>query len=116
MELKPCPFCGGKANFLSYMIDGVISEKDLYEEHFDAYIGCSECSCQYVRGGDDAVKLSNGWNTRKPDDLAAEKRRLAERLFFALLEKRGNGSNDLRSIEALIERSKRAAEHFFGGE
>lgn len=49
-ELKPCPFCGGKAEIYNYE-----ASRDIYDSHTLGYVdteyftlygvGCTECSC-----------------------------------------------------------------------
>ena len=54
-ELKPCPFCGGKADIMQYW-------KDFKTNRY--IVKCIKCGAQT----DDGVKehISILWNTRKP--------------------------------------------------
>lgn len=66
MELKPCPFCGGKADFY-----GGLNPHNNEEEW---YIGCVKCDCDTAAY---ATKLeaAEKWNYRVPDafDLCTER-------------------------------------------
>ncbi len=53
-ELKPCPFCGGKAG--------------QYPEDFGPFVMCSEASCACNTGNcGDAESAVKKWNTRALD-------------------------------------------------
>jgi hypothetical protein len=60
MELKPCPFCGGK---------------NVCERADDGYVSCADCHAY----GPDAQNAIKGWNTRPTADLG-EDGELVERL------------------------------------
>ena len=67
-ELKPCPFCGGKAHYY-------------YQRENDSIV-CEECGARlmYLDFGEDAQKeLFKQWNTRPIEDsLRAKNKRLRE--------------------------------------
>ena len=54
-ELKPCPFCGGRALFAS----------DLLGEH---YIVCSTCTCAGP-GRESLEEATEAWNRRAKDGV-----------------------------------------------
>lgn len=43
VELKPCPFCGGDADF--YVVNECHGHGDYIDEY---YVGCNRCGCQSV--------------------------------------------------------------------
>jgi Lar family restriction alleviation protein len=54
-ELKPCPFCGGKA--------------ETYDYYFNEwYIGCVECSCD-LGVFDTKEEAIEAWNKRVPPTI-----------------------------------------------
>lgn len=60
IELKPCPFCGGKA--------------EIYQENGTVSIGCSQCQCgtAYMSGASTTEKkieiATRDWNRRADND------------------------------------------------
>lgn len=68
IDLKPCPFCGGKA----YIVDG---GKD-----YSFFAGCSNC-CSYTEFFKTKDEALAAWNTRPVEDAqASEIKRLRESL------------------------------------
>lgn len=70
-ELKPCPFCGGKADTYDYE-----AEHDIYDpitlgyvdtEHYTKYgVACFDCECMIAEKS--SIKEAvNIWNTRAKD-------------------------------------------------
>lgn len=61
MELKPCPFCGGKARFIEIPEQGRVFESYLYD------IGCKTEGCFLESGADWVVEkefVAKMWNER----------------------------------------------------
>ena len=56
-ELKPCPFCGGKAEIVDFVLEHEYENKLLY------YVRCSECTVETDSDEDISVAKSI-WNTR----------------------------------------------------
>ena len=52
-ELKPCPFCGGKAFFVKFI-----------PRYDDAYVRCERCEIEGERFANDNEKAIAAWNTR----------------------------------------------------
>lgn len=76
IDLKPCPFCGGKADFNN---DG---------ERWDQVI-CGGCGCRGTEYPNDRVKAAWAWNRRVvPDEPqgAGMSRDDAQSLVFDLLD------------------------------
>ena len=66
-ELKPCPFCGGKANLVYYEDDSSIAFVDCEEELESvspAFIHCYECDMDYFPDSDIAKDVMRAWNRR----------------------------------------------------
>ena len=72
MELKPCPFCGGSAQIISFPKNSGFPQ---YEAGTPAMVGCPRCGAritilEHHEGAlDIAVKA---WNTRKDGEDAGE--------------------------------------------
>ena len=58
VELKPCPFCGGKAEMLDYKYEN----KDVNE----FIVSCSECGASVGEWRKTEEEAIINWNTRKP--------------------------------------------------
>lgn len=117
MDLKPCPFCGGEADLVEWDSK---EPTDLTDETYSEDRGdniCVHCPDCGAEGGNarSPSEYVNKWNTRKPEDLAAEKRRFAERLFFYLLAKVEKEQINKLNIQMLIEESSDLSDHFYRG-
>jgi Lar family restriction alleviation protein len=55
-ELKPCPFCGGKASY-----DNDVGNND---EYFVEWVECQECGIQTPRRRWSNESLTSFWNRR----------------------------------------------------
>lgn len=55
-ELKPCPFCGGKAE--------LFTEEDKYYKHM---VACVKCGARTPKEHIDAIAISD-WNRRMTDE------------------------------------------------
>lgn len=80
VELKPCPFCGGKARF----------------SHFD--VVCIDCGVT-AYGNECAAETAKAWNTRASDATISRLTEEVERLRAALVEA-GNAAGALISPNA----------------
>lgn len=62
-ELKPCPFCGGKAVFNEERETFEVDGSDLLTVHYEVY--CSKCFAQTdsIIGGDKNIVIER-WNRR----------------------------------------------------
>jgi hypothetical protein len=81
-ELLPCPFCGGKAEYVE-------PSEDYYHGH-DGYFECSVCMCS-------RLETAEQWNTRAtvtPSDRAAALEWFEETLGYGL-----KGAEDLYPME-----------------
>lgn len=58
-EIKPCPFCGGKADS-----DSWLTNKNMV--HGTGWIGCRNCRCfiNYVKGNSGKKLAIEAWNRR----------------------------------------------------
>lgn len=67
IELKPCPFCGGKAHKrIAFPIDADGMEVNMY------IVGCEACDIEFYGPWDEEAVIEQ-WNTRKPmDNIVAE--------------------------------------------
>lgn len=62
VKLKPCPFCGGKANKrIEFPLDADGLEVNMY------IVGCNNCDVEFTCLWDEEIVV-NAWNTRKPMD------------------------------------------------
>ena len=75
-ELKPCPFCGGRANVYVYT-----NEVDFVTKWS---VGCGDCSCDMDVCEDTPADAAVEWNTRAP--AQAEQERIAELQYEAGME------------------------------
>ena len=96
-ELKPCPFCGGKANFSL----GKAGEGEDWH-----YLECAECEAMGPRvqyaAHNIAIKeaIASAWNTRTPTPDPATIREAALREAAELVRSTAYTSNgDNRSLE-----------------
>jgi len=86
-ELKPCPFCGGKAEINAWAAED-------YDDG-DAMISCEKCEAKtsiYVS----TEYAAEAWNRRTSDALEAENKALredAKRIYWA-------GAKDMRELLA----------------
>lgn len=66
IKLKPCPFCGGKAELYSVKMD---KKKILGKYHMIATIKCKSCTAQISQAGQDGDKAFKNaadlWNSRE---------------------------------------------------
>lgn len=63
-KLKPCPFCGGKAEFVKM---GIAKDIPL------GFVRCTECGIRLRQGNCTEDFARNEWNTRKPmDNIVAQ--------------------------------------------
>jgi len=67
--LKPCPFCGGKAELYVYVING------------DKRIRCSHCGCSTSGYGEPEYAVT-AWNRRTDEWRPASETPLIERWYF----------------------------------
>lgn len=72
MKLKPCPFCGGEAEFIQEDIAGLYA------------VNCKECKCrtpfQFNFGEGSEKKALKVWNRREPiDKIVKQLEELQER-------------------------------------
>ena len=58
-ELKPCPFCGGKAHIEQY---GTARQSTSYS--------CEDCGCRLETG--EVFNIGDDWNRRAPDPVTAD--------------------------------------------
>ena len=54
-ELKPCPFCGGKAEV----------DRTWWWEEWEYYVYCSQCHVKTAKYHFDAEEAIEAWNMRK---------------------------------------------------
>ena len=71
-ELKPCPFCGGKANVYEYEAEQAIYDKDtlgfLDIERSARYgCGCPVCGC-IIADKTSKEQAINAWNRRADNE------------------------------------------------
>lgn len=67
VKLKPCPFCGGKANKrIAFPLDADGLEVNMY------IVGCNNCDVEFTCLWDEEIVV-NAWNTRKPMDDIVER-------------------------------------------
>lgn len=69
-ELKPCPFCGGKA-FIN-TVEPHAHEVATFMPDYPGgtFIECTSCTC--ALSGETEDKAIEAWNTRKPIDKVVE--------------------------------------------
>lgn len=58
-ELKPCPFCGGKAEIIS---------EETYSGHNLFWVECIECDCRTSDYEDNEKEAIESWNRRVADE------------------------------------------------
>ena len=61
-ELKPCPFCGSKPEYIEHHEDNGMPEV-YYKEYSYYYVRCLNCGCQILSSlnGEKAIEI---WNRR----------------------------------------------------
>lgn len=57
-ELKPCPFCGGKAEVVPYSVYGKVKSY---------FVNCLKCGCQ-IRDYTSKQNAEKAWNRRANDE------------------------------------------------
>lgn len=73
-KLKPCPFCGGKADKrIEFPCDGDGLEMNMY------IVGCKDCGIEFSWLWDEDCVIEI-WNTRKPMDDIVQKLEYAKEM------------------------------------
>lgn len=72
-ELKPCPFCGGEAEYISkVLVIPILDKNGAYIDADDAYYEetrCKECGIGYMLADDEDDGLTiEKWNRRADDE------------------------------------------------
>lgn len=63
IELKPCPFCGGEADFDAHLASKYEVEELGFADSY--YAECEGCEIS-TTPQDSYIKAANTWNTRAP--------------------------------------------------
>lgn len=64
-DLKPCPFCGGKAKLSKYHVGGITAWAVYCEKSSQDLSCCAQMTS--IKSEEDAI---NAWNRREADDNA----------------------------------------------
>jgi Lar family restriction alleviation protein len=64
IELKPCPFCGGKPAFVPRAVN-IVLQKDPSDPKFGVSVICGRCSAESANMVDEAHAAAK-WNARTP--------------------------------------------------
>ena len=101
-ELKPCPFCGGKAEMLG-------EDDGMYQ------VVCPNCAANIDNYDDEKEVAAKKWNKRKIEDAqAAEIKRMREALELIAKEKfyfaRGEEEEQIRRVCEIAEEALKGGE------
>lgn len=100
-ELKPCPFCGGKAVLHEIPAHAHGPLAAFMPDHKgSAYVECAGCSCAI--SANDEKQAVQAWNRRKAADTISQLTEEVERL------KTGNGDDLADRAKAALEAAHRA--------
>ena len=84
MKLKPCPFCGGEAEFRTSLIDVTGGW------HTVVYVWCPTCEARshrvFYTAESDKIEAAERWNRREPIDRIVEQ--LEELSKYEVVEKK----------------------------